>query len=66
MQGAIWSGVNSFGIGVYAGDEEVYTVFAPLLDRVIESYHRHPPVSVLCCDVLRSRGVGERATMTVL
>jgi hypothetical protein len=28
---------------VYGGDEEVYTVFAPLLD------HRHPPVSVLCC-----------------
>ncbi len=50
MQDAIRSGVDNFdsGIGVYAGDEEVYTVFAPLLDRVIETYHRHPPVSVLC------------------
>ncbi len=50
VQDAIRSGVDNFdsGIGVYAGDEEVYTVFAPLLDRVIESYHRHPPVSVLC------------------
>ena len=66
VQDAIRSGVDNFdsGIGVYAGDEEVYTVFAPLLDRVIESYHRHPPVSVLCCAVYCS--VGDRVTMTVL
>lgn len=25
--------------GVYAGDEECYRVFAPLLDRIIEDYH---------------------------
>ena len=45
-QDAIRSGVDNFdsGIGVYAGDEEVYTVFAPLLDRVMEAYHRFPPV----------------------
>ena len=46
LQDAIRSGVDNFdsGIGVYAGDEEVYTVFAPLLDRVMEAYHRFPPV----------------------
>jgi hypothetical protein len=70
VQDAIRSGVDNFdsGIGVYAGDEEVYTVFAPLLDRVIESYHRHPPVSALCCALCYAVycAVGERVTMTVL
>ena len=27
------------GIGVYAGGPETYTVFAPLMDKIIESYH---------------------------
>eukprot|EP00730_Choanoeca_flexa_P005119 TRINITY_DN11879_c0_g3_i2.p1 TRINITY_DN11879_c0_g3~~TRINITY_DN11879_c0_g3_i2.p1 ORF type:complete len:587 (+),score=163.54 TRINITY_DN11879_c0_g3_i2:439-2199(+) len=27
------------GVGAYAGDEESYTVFAPLFDRIIEDYH---------------------------
>ncbi len=27
------------GIGVYAGDEESYSVFAPLFDPIIEDYH---------------------------
>ncbi len=30
-------------VGVYAGDEESYKAFAPLLDPVIESYHGHGP-----------------------
>ncbi len=49
LQDAIRSGVDNLdsGVGVYAGDEEVYTVFAPLLDRVIEAYHRFPPVRAL-------------------
>ena len=52
-QNAIRSGVENVdsGVGVYAGDEDVYTVFAPLLDRVIEDYHRFPPVSVWCVEV---------------
>ncbi len=67
VQDTIRSGSDNFdsGIGVYAGDDEVYTVFAPLLDRVIESYHRHPPSSVLRV-LLRSRAVVERMTMIVL
>ena len=46
LQDAIRSGVDNFdsGIGVYAGDEVVYRVFAPLLDRVMEAYHRFPAV----------------------
>ena len=41
LQQAIHSGVENpdSGIGVYAGDEESYTVFAPLLDPIIEDYH---------------------------
>lgn len=30
-------------IGVYAGSGETYTVFAPLLDKIIEEYHGHKP-----------------------
>ena len=29
---------------MYAGDEATYTVFAPLLDRIIEDYHHVSPV----------------------
>ena len=38
---AINSGVENedSGIGVYAGDEESYSVFAPLFDPIIEEYH---------------------------
>ena len=38
---AINSGVSNpdSSIGVYAGDEESYTTFAPLFDPVIEDYH---------------------------
>ena len=38
---AINSGVENIdsGIGVYAGDEESYTLFAPLFDKIIEDYH---------------------------
>jgi len=38
---AINSGVKNIdsGIGVYAGDEESYTLFAPLFDKIIEDYH---------------------------
>ncbi|HET8581307.1 MAG TPA: phosphagen kinase [Candidatus Paceibacterota bacterium] len=28
-------------IGVYAGDAEAYTLFAPLFDPIIEDYHQH-------------------------
>jgi protein-arginine kinase len=33
-------------VGVYAGDEESYTLFSPLLDKVIEDYHGHGPQSM--------------------
>ena len=41
LERAIHSGVvnTDSGIGVYAGDKESYTVFAPLFDPIIEEYH---------------------------
>ncbi len=41
LSDAINSGVQNpdSGIGVYAGDEESYEVFAPLFDKIIEDYH---------------------------
>jgi len=41
LQQAINSGVVNpdSSIGVYAGDEESYTLFAPLFDPIIEEYH---------------------------
>jgi len=31
------------GIGVYAGDKESYTLFAPLFDKIIQEYHDFSP-----------------------
>jgi len=31
------------GVGVYAGGPETYTVFAPLMDKIIECYHGLKP-----------------------
>ncbi len=41
LEQAINSGVKNLdsGIGVYAGDQESYTVFAALFDPIIEEYH---------------------------
>ena len=41
LKDAINSGVQNpdSGIGAYAGDEESYTVFAPLFDAIIKDYH---------------------------
>lgn len=41
LEQAINSGVENIdsGIGVYAGDQDSYTVFAALLDPIIEDYH---------------------------
>ncbi len=41
LKQAINSGVMNIdsGIGVYAGDEESYSTFAPLFDKIIEDYH---------------------------
>ncbi len=41
LKDAINSGVQNIdsGIGVYAGDAESYTLFAPLFDPIIEDYH---------------------------
>lgn len=38
---AIQSGVDNqdSGVGIYAGDEHAYSVFAPVFDKVIEVYH---------------------------
>ena len=41
LERAINSGVKNIdsGIGVYAGDEESYTLFAPLFNPIIQEYH---------------------------
>jgi len=41
LEKAINSGVQNIdsGIGVYAGDEESYSLFAPLFNSIIEEYH---------------------------
>ncbi len=41
LNDVIKSGVKNLdsGIGAYAGDEESYTLFAPLFDKIIEEYH---------------------------
>ena len=41
LEQAIHSGVKNIdsGIGVYAGDEETYEIFAALFDPIIEEYH---------------------------
>lgn len=40
---AIFSGCQNTdsGIGVYAGSHDSYHAFAPLFDKVIETYHGH-------------------------
>lgn len=45
LEQAINSGVENIdsGIGVYAGDEESYTTFAKLFDKIIEDYHGFKP-----------------------
>jgi len=45
LDDAIRSGVENIdsGIGVYAGDEESYTLFASLFDPIIEEYHGFTP-----------------------
>ncbi len=42
---AIYSGCKwtNSGIGVYVGSHDGYYDFAPLLDKVIEQYHKHTP-----------------------
>lgn len=41
IEKAMQSGVDNqdSGVGLYAGDEESYILYAPLFDRVIETYH---------------------------
>jgi len=41
LEDAINSGVKNpdSGIGIYAGDRESYTLFAPIFDKIIEEYH---------------------------
>ena len=41
LKDAINSGLENkdSGIGAYVGDEESYTIFAPLFDKIIEDYH---------------------------
>ncbi len=41
LQDAINSGVKNpdSGIGIYAGDEESYSLFSPIFDPIIEEYH---------------------------
>ena len=41
LEQSIYSGVENIdsGIGVYAGDEETYTLFSKLFDPIIQEYH---------------------------
>jgi len=41
---AVFSGCKNTdsGIGVYAGSHDSYTVFAPLFDKIVLDYHKHP------------------------
>ncbi len=41
LKNVINSGLKNLdsGIGIYAGDEESYLIFAPLFDKIIEDYH---------------------------
>ncbi|HIE46097.1 MAG TPA: arginine kinase [Flavobacteriaceae bacterium] len=41
LNNVIKSGIKNLdsGIGAYAGDEESYTIFAPLFDNIIKDYH---------------------------
>ena len=43
LEQAIRSGVEQqdSSVGIYAGDAESYTLFAPLLDPIIQDYHDH-------------------------
>jgi creatine kinase/arginine kinase len=45
LNDAIRSGLENIesGIGVYAGDEESYSLFSPLFDPIIEDYHGFKP-----------------------
>lgn len=40
---AIFSGCKNTdsSIGVYAGSHDSYTAFAPLMDKIVEDYHKH-------------------------
>ncbi|PLX68379.1 MAG: arginine kinase [Denitrovibrio sp.] len=42
LEKAIKSGVENpdSGVGIYAGDAESYTLFAPIFDPIIEDYHK--------------------------
>lgn len=47
------------GVGIYAGDEDSYHVFAPIFDKVIETYHgkfliRKPSTCVISSFVYES------------
>ena len=44
FQQCIFSGCKwtNSGIGVYAGCHEGFYTFAPLFDKIIEQYHKHP------------------------
>ncbi len=46
LNDAINSGVENIdsGIGVYAGDEESYTIFSELFDPIIQDYHGFSPM----------------------
>ncbi len=45
LEDAIRSGVENpdSSVGVYAGDEEAYSLLAPYFDKIIQDYHGHGP-----------------------
>jgi hypothetical protein len=45
FQDAIFSGCKNVdsGIGVYLGSHESYSLFSPLMDKIIQQYHGHSP-----------------------
>jgi len=50
---AIFSGCKHthLGMGIFAGSPDSYKAFAPLMDRVIESYHGHKPGAIHKADM---------------
>ncbi len=53
----IFSGCKNVdsGIGVYCGSHDSYKIFSPLMDKVIEDYHRHKPEDTHVSDMDASK-----------
>jgi hypothetical protein len=64
-QRLIQSGVDNLdsGIGVYAGDESTYSLFAPLLDPILHEYHNTTAVCAVLSTCSASAHVRHRMVL---